>query len=82
MNGWVGKEKKNIWEFFCLLLAEKQTKQPDTDHHILHLLLAYICLDACHALWSELWSEINIQSHIWRIVSSSSAHGSRAYCSV
>lgn len=37
----------------------------------------YICLDA---LWSELWCEISIQAHSWRISVSLSAHTSQVWC--
>ena len=74
----------NLWAWMNLrvpalwMLMNAETKQPYTDHQILHLFSAYTRLDACDALWSELWSEINIQPHIWRITLSSSAHRSWA----
>lgn len=68
----------NLWVSALWMLMNTETKQPYTDHQILHLFSAYTRLDACHALWSELWSEINIQPHIWRITLSSSAHRSWA----
>lgn len=37
----------------------------------------YICLDA---LWSELWCEISIQAHSWRISECLSAHTSQVWC--
>ena len=64
VNGWADL-KYSACLRFCkapwMQMGAPRQSSPYTDHQILHLLSAYNCLDACHALWSELWSEINIQ---------------------
>ena len=46
-----------FWEAPWMQMSAQRQSSPYTDHQILHLLSAYNCLDACQALWSELWSE-------------------------
>lgn len=85
MNGWVGLQRNrvSVFSWGALNTNERSVTQrqssPYTDHQILHLFSAYSRLDACCALWSELWSEINIQPHVQHITFSSSAHRSWAY---
>lgn len=79
MNGWVSCVserpllRKALWMQMNTQRAQRQSR-PILTIRSSTCFSAYSRLDACHALWSELWSAINIQPHVWRITSSSSAH--------